>query len=81
MLFSNFLLLLFLLLDIFIVSSGFFKGRNEVIKDPKELVTLSCCWIFREEATHSVKLEIENNETVCLQRQNEVIKQNKRSIS
>ena len=57
MLFSNFLLLLFLLLDIFIVSSGFFKGRNEVIKDSKELVTLGCCWIFREQATHSVELE------------------------
>ena len=56
MLFSNFLLLLFLLLDIFIVSSGFFKGRNEVIEDSKELVTLGCCWILREQAAHSVKL-------------------------
>ena len=78
MLLRNLLLLLFFLPDIFIVSPGFFKGWNEVIKDSKELVTLGCCWILREQAAHSVKLW--RREELGFDLESQVIRQNKRSI-
>ena len=59
MLFSNFLFFLFLLLDGFIVLARLFKGGDEVVECPEELITLCGGGILREQAAHAVKLQIE----------------------
>ena len=61
MLFCDLFLFLLFPFHRFIVLSGLFKGCYEVVKRTKELITLSRSWIFGEESTHSVKLEVKQS--------------------
>ena len=58
MLLSNFLLFLFLLLDILVVDPRLLEGCDEVIEGSKELVTLCVSGILAEQPADSVKLQI-----------------------